>query len=598
MFCQFEYLRHCLRQCIRRALDVLPETLDETYDRMLEEIGKQNWECAHRLFQCVAAASRPLRVEELAEFLAFDFDSEPTPILREDWREEDADNAVRSTCSSLLTIVNVDGSAVVQFAHYSVKEYLTSKRLAAARETISRFFVSMIPAHTIVAQACLGVLLHISDNITDDRRETFPLAAYAAEHWVRHVRFGGVSPSIQDALERLFDPNSRHLAVWIQIYDPGSPRRRLDASHCPSQSMGTPLHYAAILGLHSTAKFLIVERSQNVNARGFDRNETPLCVASRWGHTEVAWVLLEHGVDTEIRDKDYWSPLDRASENGHVEIVRVLLEHGAVVNSRDITDYTALHTSAWYGQSAVTRALLDHGADVNAKAKDNETPLHWATNEGVARILLEYGADPNAKDSYNCTPLQYALAKQHPDVAHLLRKHGAVEHGATVKAWDKRGATPLHTASENGQLADARALLESGADANAKGSDQETPLHCTSSEGVARILLSHRADLNAQDNYDRTPLHRAVERGCAEVAGVLLDNGANSNSGDSVERTPLHLASEAGYLDCVRLLLQRSSDIHTRDCWGLTPFEVASANHRHDVMQLLLEHGAVDHRTY
>ena len=236
--------------------------------------------------------------------------------------------------------------------------------------------------------------------------------------------------------------------------------------------------------------------------------------------------------------------------------------------------------------------LLDHGADVNAKTMDDETPLHWATNEGVARILLEHGADPNAKDSYNRTPLQ--AAKRHPDIVHLLREHGADEHGAKVKAH----ATPLYVASANGQLADALALLESGADANAKGIDQETPLPCTSNEGVARILLSYHADPNAQDCYDRTPLHRAVERGSAEVAEVLLDNGADLNPRNSVKRTPLHLASEAGHLDCIQLLLQRSSDVHARDCWGVTPFEIALAVHRHDVMQLLLEHGAVDHRTY
>src|SRR5260221_13648948 len=113
-----------------------------------------------RLFQCVAAASRPLRVDELAEFLAFDFDTESTPTLREDWREEDPAHAVRSTCSSLLAIVDVDGSSVIQFAHFSVKEYLTSKRLAESRGTISRFHVSMAQAHTVVAQACLGLLLH------------------------------------------------------------------------------------------------------------------------------------------------------------------------------------------------------------------------------------------------------------------------------------------------------------------------------------------------------------------------------------------------------------------------------------------------------
>jgi hypothetical protein len=85
----------------------LPDTLDETYERTLREITKADWELAHRLFQCVAVASRPLRVEELAEFLAFDFNVGPIPKFREDWRLEDPVEAVLSTCTTLLSIINL-----------------------------------------------------------------------------------------------------------------------------------------------------------------------------------------------------------------------------------------------------------------------------------------------------------------------------------------------------------------------------------------------------------------------------------------------------------------------------------------------------------
>jgi len=79
IFCQLAYLRRCIPARIRHALEELPTTLDATYAHTLEEIDEQNWEYAHRLFQCVAAASRPLRAEELAEFLAFDFEAGSTP---------------------------------------------------------------------------------------------------------------------------------------------------------------------------------------------------------------------------------------------------------------------------------------------------------------------------------------------------------------------------------------------------------------------------------------------------------------------------------------------------------------------------------------
>jgi hypothetical protein len=98
-------------------------------------------------------------------------------------------HTVLSICSSLLAVVKLrDGSPIVQFAHFSVKEYLMSTRLTKAKGSISRFHVSMTPAHSIVAQACLGVLLHLDENITNDGLEKFPLVEYAAEHWVGHAR--------------------------------------------------------------------------------------------------------------------------------------------------------------------------------------------------------------------------------------------------------------------------------------------------------------------------------------------------------------------------------------------------------------------------
>ena len=111
-------------------------------------------------------ASHPARVEELTEFLVFDFDAESTPTLQEDWHEEDLAHAVLSTCSSLRAIVDVCGSSVIQIPHFFVKGCLTSKCPAEAKDAISQFHISKTAAHTIVAQACLGVLLHVDENIT------------------------------------------------------------------------------------------------------------------------------------------------------------------------------------------------------------------------------------------------------------------------------------------------------------------------------------------------------------------------------------------------------------------------------------------------
>ncbi|KAH9955224.1 hypothetical protein BC827DRAFT_1271858 [Russula dissimulans] len=240
VFCQLETLRRCFPPSIRRILDELPTTLDGTYKRTLLEIPEEKWKYAYHMFQCVAVSSRPLRVEEFAEVLAIQFDSATTPDLITGWRPENAEDAVLSACSSLIAVVKGEDSPVVQFSHFSVKEFLTSDRLATAQtKNLSRYHIALEPAHRILVQACLGTLLELDEHIDMERLKKYPLAFYAAEHWSEHARFG-------------------------DSFIPG-----------------------------------------------------PLWQAVRYGHLDVAHLLLEHGVD------------------GDNNVVQFLLDHGADVNGGD-----------------------------------------------------------------------------------------------------------------------------------------------------------------------------------------------------------------------------------------------------------------------
>jgi len=163
--CQLEALKRCFPSAIRRALDHLPKGLDETYDRILKGIPEEKQEYAHCLLKCVAVAIRPLRVEELADVLAVEFEAESFPQYHLDWRPENAEEEVLSVCSSLITIVDMDGSQVVRFSHFSVKEYLTSERLANTGECLSQYHILSHSAHTSIAKASLSVLLALGDKV-------------------------------------------------------------------------------------------------------------------------------------------------------------------------------------------------------------------------------------------------------------------------------------------------------------------------------------------------------------------------------------------------------------------------------------------------
>lgn len=217
VFCQLDKLRHCLSPRIRQALDELPETLDETYERTLLDIDKDNWAYAHRPFQCMVVARRPLHVEELAEFLAFESGDGGSLTFQEDWRPEDPRDMVLATCSSLIAIVNIDGSPVMQFSHFSVKEYLASNRIAEGR--LSRHYIALEPAHLFVTQACLPILLQFDKHVTKKSIEDFPLARYAGQHWTDHAEFENVSSDTEYLIKCIFDPESHHFANWMRIYD-------------------------------------------------------------------------------------------------------------------------------------------------------------------------------------------------------------------------------------------------------------------------------------------------------------------------------------------------------------------------------------------
>ena len=390
MFCQLEVLRHCFPSSVRLILEELPESLDETYERILREIRKPNQNHAHRLMQCLVAAVRPLRVEELAEVLAFDFNAEGIPKLNVGWRWEDQEEAVMSACSSLVMIVKDGDSRVVQFSHFSVKEFLTANRLAEPIKDVSRYHIRLEAAHTILVQACLGVLLRLDDQVDRDKIESFPLARYAAQYWVTHARFKNVSSRIKDGMERLFDADKPYFATWLWIYNE-------DWSWCsmstmrPEKPEAVPLYHAARHGFRDLAEHLIAEHPEHVNARG-GREVTPMHVAAIAGHANILSLLIEHGIDVDGRGELHHTPLYRAILMGKLDAGQWLIDHGADINARSDADWTPLHSAVAARNIQSVRFLLERGADVNARDILQKTPIQYGEREEIINLLSEYSS--------------------------------------------------------------------------------------------------------------------------------------------------------------------------------------------------------------
>ena len=661
--CQLDRLRRCFPASIRHALDELPKTLDETYERILLEIDEEKRVYAIRLFQCLAFSRRPLRIKELAEVLAIQFDT-AIPALNTRFRPGDAEEAILLACSTLVITIKLGGfrnldpydydwdypshSRVVQFSHYSVKEFLISERLAKSNKgDISQFHISSEPAHTILAQSCISTLLQL-DHI-GDISDSYPLAKYAARNWFHHARCDGVATRIQDGMEHLFDPDRNHLEMWYSIhtrygYEKPSPlyhaalcgfeslveylvnTRRLD----PNQSrgdLGTPLHVAILSGQIGIVQ-LLLSHGADVNALD-KQGDSPLHTAVLLFRDPAIWdPELAGRVDAKIRSHYAWSSLPEAVESRHLDAAQLLIKHGADINAPDYFGHSPLFNAVMFETLNFVELLLKGGADVNIRIYDS-TPLLRALlyeNFDIAQSFIGHGADVNALESdEGNSPLSFAGFTggiRRPDLVELLLNAGA---DANIRNFDEQSQqTPLHEAAKRGNLDIVQLLINHGADINALDCNRSSPLHKAARSqkpkvderplkggadanirklyeaaergyfDIVELLISHGADVNALDCEKYSPLHEAVRSQKHKVVELLLKGGADVNVQNNYYSTTLHEAVESGSLETLQSLLTfgQGADVNARGQYRKTPLHLASSRGFLDMSRLLIEHGA------
>ena len=417
-------------------------------------------------------------MEELAEVLAVDFDDvEGIPKLNPNWRWEDEEQALLASCSSLIAIIKTEDSRVVQFSHFSVKEFLISTRLAESNKDVSRYHIELEPAHTVLAQACIGILLQSDDCVEENGiRRSSPLAKYAAKLWVTHAQFKSVSSFLQRTMEYLFDLDKPYFAAWLELYNvdvhPNVESSSLYWFATTPTSSATPLYYASLCGFQDLVEHLAVKHPSHVNTSG-GFYVSPLVAALAGRHFQIAKFLHLNGAHLDVRGRGGDTLLNSPAWFGDLEMVRVLLDYYKVdVNTRNDSGWTPLLDASneclvkipnvVLSLPDTVQSLLEHGAEVNTRTDhDNSTPLHISANAGlneVVRVLLKYGADIDAKDDKGWTPLHNAAKSGEHEVVRMLLKCGA---NASTK--DYEGRTPSHLALGNGHEKTAKLLSDYGA---------------------------------------------------------------------------------------------------------------------------------------
>lgn len=131
---------------------------------------------------------------------------------------------------------------------------------------------------------------------------------------------------------------------------------------------------------------------------------------------------------------------------------------------------------------------------------------------------------------------------------------------AQTTAFSVDGWTPLHLAAFFGRGEAVRLLLERGAAASARSANPmaNTPLHAAMAgrlgvDGV-RALLDGGAEVDARQHGGFTALHAAAMHGDATIVRLLLDHGADPTLPADDGRTASDFARASGHLAMLALL--------------------------------------------
>jgi hypothetical protein len=225
------------------------------------------------------------------------------------------------------------------------------------------------------------------------------------------------------------------------------------------------------------------------------------------------------------------------AEDGGAALVSVAKRGDANLAARMLADqdhlpaqllFRALRAAAESGDLSTVDLFLSKGADVNGISNASEpsdysdTVLMAAARSGngeVIQEILKYHPDVKKQDHAGRTTLEFFVAqrKKSSYIEETIR--ALVEAGADVNARDDQSKTPIFNACHN--IEALKPLIAVGADLNAKDRFGETPImQCFVPKGL-EALIDAGADLSVQNNHGQTAAQKMRQNGSLDLANIL-----------------------------------------------------------------------------
>jgi len=389
-------------------------------------------------------------------------------------------------------------------------------------------------------------------NLKNQNDET-PLGAAVARGWpyaaVELAKRGAwINPESPDVNEVLDNKTgaTRLICTILQGKDGYAVQRMLKEGADPNKTDAyglSPLAAAKALKWDHVVEQLLAYRAKPETATlpdpdvyiGKDKNQPLLVYAASYqgAHANYIHSLLQQGANTELADTEGRTAAHWAAIFNNVWLLEELEEKGAnLLRSAQENGLRPLHFACMNGAVEAAGMLLEISPSehINEKVGPNhQTALHLAAYRKGAvetvRLLLDMGADVNAVDNNGKTPLSHAIDSRDPAIVSLLIRRGADVAKMPPAANDNPPLFCLVNSHNPGNLVIAQALINGGADVNAKA------LRSINGPQVGDSLL-----------------YFAIRYSATTLSDMLLKAGADPHStsaaGESAAHHCLHLRQE------------------------------------------------------
>ncbi|KAL1492190.1 hypothetical protein ABEB36_012673 [Hypothenemus hampei] len=107
--------------------------------------------------------------------------------------------------------------------------------------------------------------------------------------------------------------------------------------------------------------------------------------------------MAQRGENLEQYDIQGATPLHIAAANGYISVVEFLLDHGVRTDVKDKDDWQPSHAAACWGHIDVLELLAQSGANLNARNKNDETPADICEDPEIKARILELRTEQESK---------------------------------------------------------------------------------------------------------------------------------------------------------------------------------------------------------